>query len=203
MIRAALALHEATGEHDYLERALTWQGALDRHYANAETGGYYLSSDDAEGLVVRPNSTADEATPNPNSIAAQNLVRLALVTGQDAWRAQADRLFEGLLPLAADNLFMHLALFNALDLRLRAAEIVVAGSGPRAEALTAAALKLPYTDRVVLRARTAEALPPVHPAQAKLEAAAEPSGFICVGERCSLPITEPTALAEAVAAMRP
>ena len=44
MIRAALALHEATGEHDYLERALAWQATLDRHYANAETGGYYLTA---------------------------------------------------------------------------------------------------------------------------------------------------------------
>ena len=202
MIRAGLALHEATGEHDYLERALAWQATLDRHYVNATTGGYYLTADDAEGLVVRPNATADEATPNPNSVAAQNLVRLALVSGHDAWRQKADRLFEGLLPLAYDNFFMHLALFNALDLRLRAAEIVVAGSGPRADALTGAALKLPYTDRIVLRARSAEALPPEHPAQAKLKAAVEAAAFVCVGERCSLPVAEPAALTEAVAGMR-
>src|SRR6202035_2471710 len=64
MIRAALALHEATGESGYLERALDWQAGLDRHYANPDTGGYFLTANDAEGLVVRPNSTADEATPN-------------------------------------------------------------------------------------------------------------------------------------------
>src|SRR5262249_40889134 len=34
MIRAALTLYEATAERDYLERALSWQTALDRHYAN-------------------------------------------------------------------------------------------------------------------------------------------------------------------------
>jgi hypothetical protein len=202
MIRAALALHEATGEQGYLERALEWQATLDRHYANHATGGYFLTADDAEGLVVRPSSTADEATPNPNSIAAQNLARLALVSGQDAWRAQADKLFDGILPLAADNLFMHLALFNALDLRLRAAEVVVAGAGPQADTLAAAALKLPYLDRIVLRARAPEALPPSHPAQAKLKAVTQPSAFVCVGERCSLPVADPTALAEAVAAMR-
>jgi uncharacterized protein len=202
MIRAALALHEATGEHDYLERALAWQATLERHYANPATGGYYLTADDAEGLVVRPNSTADEATPNPNSVAAQNLVRLALVSGQEAWRAKADRLFEGVLPLAHDNFFMHLTLFNALDLRLRAAEIVIAGSGTRAAALTAAALELPHTERIVLRARSADGLPSDHPAQAKLAAATEQAAFVCVGGRCSLPVTEPAALAEAVAAMR-
>jgi hypothetical protein len=202
MVRAALALHEATGEGEYLERAATWQAGLDQHYANRATGGYFLTANDAEGLVVRPNSTADEATPNPNSLAAQNLVRLALVTGQDAWRTQADRLFDGLLPLAADNLFMHLALLDALDLRLRAAEIVVTGHGAAAQALTEAALKLDFLDRIVLRAPTAEALPPTHPAQEKIKTAAAAAAFVCVGERCSLPITEPAQLAETVKAMR-
>ena len=66
MVRAALALHEATGERPYLDQALTWQRALDRHYANPDNGGYFLTADDAEGLVVRPAATNDDATPNPN-----------------------------------------------------------------------------------------------------------------------------------------
>jgi uncharacterized protein YyaL (SSP411 family) len=202
MVRAALALHEATGERSYLERALAWQGALDRHYANGATGGYFLTADDAEGLVVRPNATADEATPNPNSIAAHNLLRLAVVSGQDAWRAQADKLFDGVIPFAASNIFMHLALFNALDLRLHAAEIVVAGEGRGADLLVAAALALPALDRIVLRAPTAEALAASHPAQEKIKATREPAAFICVGERCSLPVTEPARIAEVVKEMR-
>ena len=48
------------------------------------TGTYYLTAADAEGLVIRPASTADEATPNHNAVAAQNLIRLALLTGDDA-----------------------------------------------------------------------------------------------------------------------
>jgi uncharacterized protein YyaL (SSP411 family) len=203
MIRAALALHEATGEGAYLERVLSWQGALDRHYANPDTGGYYLTADDAEGLVVRPNSSADEATPNPNAVAAQNLVRLALCAGRDAWRAQADRLFDGLLPIANENLFMHVALLNALDLRLRAAEIVVVGSGPQAADLTAAALKAPFLERAVLRAPTPDALPEWHPAQDKIRAAPGVAAFVCVGEACSLPAASRDQLAATLASMRP
>ena len=89
MIRAALALYEATGEHAFLEQALVWQRALDRDYADTDTGTYYLTAVDAEGLVIRPASTADEATPNHNAVAAQNLVRLALLTGDDGWRAKS------------------------------------------------------------------------------------------------------------------
>ncbi|MET0631534.1 MAG: thioredoxin domain-containing protein [Xanthobacteraceae bacterium] len=202
MIRAALALHEATGEHAYLERALAWQGTLDRHYANPDSGGYFLTADDAEGLVVRPNATTDDATPNPNALAAQSLVRLATLTGQHAWREQADRLFQGVLAAAGENVFAHLALLNALDLRLRGAEIVVAGEGARANELLAAARKLPFLDRIVLRAPSAAALPASHPAQAKIAATSDAAAFVCVGETCSLPVTTPAALAEATAAMR-
>jgi uncharacterized protein YyaL (SSP411 family) len=202
MIRAALALHEATGEDGYLERALAWQATLDRHYANPENGGYFLTADDAEGLVVRPAATTDDATPNPNAVAAQNLVRLATLTGQHAWREKADRLFDGVLGSAGDNVFAHLALLNALDLRLRGAEIVVTGSGTDADALLAAARSLPYLDRVVLHARSSAALHDTHPAQAKVRATAEAAAFVCVGEACSLPVTKPGEIAAAVAAMR-
>jgi uncharacterized protein YyaL (SSP411 family) len=202
MIRAALALHEATGESGYLERALAWQAGLDRHYADPATGGYFLTASDAEGLVVRPNSTADEATPNPNGVEAQNLVRLAFYSGQDAWRRQADTLFDGLLPLANDNLFMHVGLLNALDLRLRAAEIVVVGSGPPAHELATAALKEPFLDRVVLRAPSAEALPNLHPAQDKLKSTPGVAAYVCVGETCSLPVASREQLSRTLAAMR-
>jgi uncharacterized protein YyaL (SSP411 family) len=201
MIRAALALHEATGEHAHLERALAWQATLDRHYANPDNGGYFLTADDAAGLVVRPNATTDDATPNPNAVAAQNLIRLAIFTGQHAWRDKVDRLFEGIAASAGENLFAHLALLNALDLRLRAAEVVVAGEGARANDLLAAARKLPFLDRIVLRA--SPALPASHPAQEKINAMAQSAAFICVGETCSLPVTEPDAIAAAVTAARP
>jgi len=200
MIRAALALHEATAEHAHLERALAWQATLDRHYANPDNGGYFLTADDAAGLVARPNATTDDATPNPNAVAAQNLIRLAVFTGQHAWRDKADRLFEGIAASAGENLFAHLALLNALDLRLRAAEIVVAGEGARANDLLAAARKLPFLDRIVLRA--SPALPASHPAQEKIKATAQSAAFICVGETCSLPVTEPDAVAAAVTATR-
>jgi uncharacterized protein len=198
IIRAALALYEATADRAYLDRALAWQKAFDRHYG--DPAGYFLTADDAEGLVVRPAPTHDEATPNPNALAAQNLARLAVLTGDDTWRSAADRLFDGVLPRAFANQVAHAALLNALDLRLRAAEIVVTGED--AEALFAAALKVPFLDRVVLRASSADALTPLHPARAKLATHAGPAAFVCVGERCSLPVNEPEKLGDAVAAMR-
>ncbi|HEY7665358.1 MAG TPA: thioredoxin domain-containing protein [Xanthobacteraceae bacterium] len=201
MIRAALALHEATGEQAYLERALAWQATLDRHYSNPDNGGYFLTADDARDLVVRPSATSDDATPNPNAVAAQNLIRLAVFTGQHAWRDKCDRLIDGIMASAGENIFAHLALLNAVDLRLRALEIVVTGHDQRADELFAAARKLPFLERVVLRA--SHVLPGSHPAQAQIKALAGSAAFVCAGETCSLPVTEPQALAAAAAAMAP
>ena len=181
-----------------------WPGsaALDRDYANAETGTYYLTAVDAAGLVIRPAATTDEATPNHNAVAAQNLIRLAVLAGDEAWRGKADRLIAAVAPAAAENLYMHLALLNAIDLRLRAAEIVVTGQGPGADALLAAAHARVYLDRIVRHAGSADALPPTHPAREKIAAAGEPQAFVCVGEACSLPVTDPAGLNAAIDAVR-
>jgi uncharacterized protein YyaL (SSP411 family) len=207
MIRAALALYEATGTRAYLDQALAWQHALDRDYLNSGTGTYYLTAADAEGLVIRPASTADEATPNHNAVAAQNLIRLAVLAGDDTWRSNADRLIAAIAPQVAENLYMHMALLNAIDLRMRAAEIVITGDGDRAQALLAAARALPPLARIVLHAPSADALPAAHPARVKAgpaEAAAgsEPQAFVCIGETCSLPVTDATALAAAIETMQ-
>jgi uncharacterized protein YyaL (SSP411 family) len=202
MIRAALALFETTGERAYLEQALAWQSALDRDYADAETGTYFLTAADAEGLVIRPASTADEATPNHNAVAAQNLVRLAVLAGDAQWRDKADRLIAAIAPAAAENLYMHMALLNAVDFRLRAAEIVVTGQGPQADTLLAAARRQSPLDRIVFHASSAQALPTSHPAAAKVAASCTPQAFVCVGETCSLPTTDPAGLTAMLEAMR-
>jgi hypothetical protein len=196
MIRAAIALHQAAGERNFLDYAISWTGALERHHADGETDGYFLTANDADGLIVRPAQTRDDALPNPNALMAQNLVRLALLAGDDAYRMRADRLFESLLPLAAENLFGHAALLNALDLRLRHKEIVAVGA--RAEEFARSALKLSFLNRTVLRVPDAGALPAAHPAREKIAAAPrQGAAFICVGEACSLPITEPDRLMSA------
>jgi uncharacterized protein YyaL (SSP411 family) len=197
MIRAALALCEATGDTAHLEQALRWQATLDTHYAD-EHGGYYFTADDAEGLIVRPHSTADDAIPNHDGLIAQNLVRLAALTGDSKWRDRVDALFGALLSGAAENGFGHLALLCALDLRLTGAEIVVVGEGMQADALLSAARALPHATSIVLHTPLADALPTEHPARAKADSVQSAAAFVCRNQSCSLPVTAPQALVDLV-----
>jgi uncharacterized protein YyaL (SSP411 family) len=199
MSRAALALFEVTQKRDYLDSAISWQEALERWHA--EVGkGYFLTATDAEGLVIRPHATTDDATPNHNGVIGQNLVRLAALTGERRYRDRADELLGATLPNAAANVFGHLSILNALDMRLGLAAVVIAGEGPEADKLFAAALALPFAIRSVSRARDAASLPSDHPAQAKIAATSGAAAFVCRGETCSLPVMDAEAMKELVLA---
>jgi uncharacterized protein len=97
-------------------------------------------------------------------------------------------------------MYLHASLLNGLDLRLRAVEIVAVG--PHAGRFAAAALAMPFLDRIVVRAAGSEELPPRHPARAVSLAPDATAALVCAGERCSLPVTDIGKLAQAVAAAR-
>jgi uncharacterized protein YyaL (SSP411 family) len=176
---------------------MAWQHELDARYIDVDTGSYFLTADDAEGLIVRPHATVDDATPNHCGVIAQNLVRLAHLSADPLWSQRRDALFAALLPRATDNVFGHLSLLNALDLHLAGADIVVTGEGAGAQALLAAARRLPHATTVVLHAPTPAALSPHHPARAMLDATkGEAAAFLCRGQSCSRPVTDAAALLE-------
>src|SRR3546814_3065026 len=64
MMRAALALFEATGSPDYLAQARAWGAVVESDYADAVNGGYFLTAKNAEALVARTRTAADNATPS-------------------------------------------------------------------------------------------------------------------------------------------
>ena len=203
MIKAALALYEATGERAYLDQALAWQRALDRHYANPRQWRLFphrrRRRRPGGASRRRPLTTRRRTrTPSPPPTWCGSRRSPATMPGAQ----QADRLFDGVLSAAGQNLIGHAALLNALDLRLRGAEIVVTGSGARADALLAAARNCHFSIVSCCTPRRADALPAAHPARDKIATAPQGAAFVCVGERCSLPVVDAERLVETVRAMR-
>jgi uncharacterized protein YyaL (SSP411 family) len=196
MAIAALALHEATGEVAHREDALRWTSILQDHFAD-ESGVLFMVPDSAAGLVLRPQPTHDDAVPNANGLLAEGLVRLAVLTGADP--ADADKALATLSGRARDAPFAHGSILNALDLRLNGATIVVAGQ--EREALMRAARAILYPNRTVVELLPETRLPEGHPAAAQIASAGEGAAFVCVGDHCSLPVTDPDALQARVAAL--
>lgn len=198
MAKAALALHDATGLSAYVDQAKAFAEALERHHLDPSTGAYFLTADDGDALILRPLSSHDEAVPNANGVAAETLVRLAALTGEEAFRARADRILAALSGAANRNILAHGALLNAVDTRLGLAQIVA--MGPQADAFARVARAIPFPLRVL--SEVGERVPAAALGDvmaARLAAApAEGAAFVCVGERCSLPITDPATLRASV-----
>ena len=68
MSEAALLLAETTGKSGYLRQAESWTEVLDRHYWDPEGGGYFLTADDTEQLIVGAKSAHDTAVPAGNAV---------------------------------------------------------------------------------------------------------------------------------------
>lgn len=200
MIEAALALHDATSEQHYLDRAKRWSDHLWRHYRGPETGILGMTRNDSSSLPVIPRPSHDDAVPNATGVHAGNLLRLAAKTGEANDRIRADGFLDAALSTAARAPMAHGSVLNAYDLARNGVEIVIAGTNR--EAFRKAALKLPYTTTIIIDCPDPEQLPGDHPAAAMVSRAGEGAAFICFGGRCLPPVTEPNRLAEAVTAAR-
>lgn len=202
MMRAALALFEATGEASYLDDARRWRDVLFSDFREP-SGLLAMTAKTADPLVVRPQPTNDDAVPNANGVFAEALVRLAQITGEDADEQVAIDALSRLTGFARAAPLGHTTILNALDLHLRGLTIVVSGedTDPLTQALRAAALGLPYTDRTVHVVTSGTELPTGHPARRAAPSVADPHALVCAGMRCSLPIQTPTALVEQARAM--
>lgn len=188
MMRAALALFEATSDAAYLRDAQTWRDVLLTEFLVEETGCLAMTAKNADPLVVRPQPTHDEAVPNANGVFAEALVRLAQITeASDDIRRAADTL-DRLIGVARASPLGHTSILNALDLHLRGLSVVVTGNN--AQPLYQAALQIPYSNRSVRWLRPGEELDDNHPAKAMAASGAEAQALVCAGQRCSLPVTD-------------
>ena len=202
MARAALALHEATGEQRFLNHAERWTGVLDDNYWDQERGGYHFTSADTADVIVRTKTAGDNATPAGNGVMVGVLARLFYITGKSAYREQADRIIGAFSGELNRNFFGLCTLLNQNELLQTALQAVLVGPADSAETKTLAAAvygrSLP--NRIMVNVPDGAALPPSHPAASKGMARGKPAMYLCRGTNCSLPMTDAATLNRALAA---
>jgi len=204
LCRAALALYEATSDHAYLARAQGWVAVLDRHHWDTDEGGYFFAADDTTDLIARVKTANDAAVPSGNGTMVGVLARLALLTGDDRYRRRAEEIIATFAGEVARNFFPLATLINNAELAMKPVQIVLAGApdDPGFAALRRAVYQVSLPNRVVLGVAPGEALPEGHPAHGKGLVGGRPAAYVCDGPVCSLPLTEPQALVDNLAALR-
>ncbi len=93
---ALLELYDATLEVRYLERAIDLQDETISRFWDPKGGGFFFTAPDNEALLVRSKEVYDGAIPSGNSVAMNNLVRLAHLTGKPGLHRARKRAAKGL-----------------------------------------------------------------------------------------------------------
>jgi uncharacterized protein YyaL (SSP411 family) len=192
MIRAALALHESTGDERYLEQAHRWLDTADREHWDGTAGGYFFTSSRASDLIVRTKNAHDNAVPSGNGTMAANLTRLYLLTGESRFRDRAEAVVAAFAGELQRNALPYATLVNAAELSLSGVQIAVIGH--RDDAATQALLRsvrdqsLP--NRVLQVVPPGRDFPRAHPAHGKEQKDGKPTAYVCRHMTCGLPIVD-------------
>jgi uncharacterized protein YyaL (SSP411 family) len=128
-----LAVYEATFDPQWLTASVQFAEQILRDFVDAQNGGFFDTSVEHEALITRPKDVFDNATPSGNSVAADVLSRLSILTDRADFRDAA----EGVLRLLRDAIERYPLGFaralNALDFLLdQPREVAIVGSDVRA-----------------------------------------------------------------------
>jgi uncharacterized protein YyaL (SSP411 family) len=201
MSRAGLVLLEATGDVAYLAQAERWVGLVEQYYGEPGKAGYFFAASDTPGLIVRNRTANDNPTPSGNGVMVEVLARLWLLTGKDAYYHAADAVVTAFSGELARNVFPLSTLLNASEFLFTPVQVVLVGDRdePRAAEMLRAMAQVSVPNRVIQTVAPGESLPDGHPARDKPQQDGAATVYVCRGQSCSLPITEPHALAAALA----
>jgi uncharacterized protein YyaL (SSP411 family) len=194
-------LYQAGFEIDHLIFADKLAAEMLGKFAD-EQGGLFQTLADQSDLLVRQKESHDGAIPSGNSVAAQALSRLALLTGKDEYRVAAEKIFAAFAREVEGNPRGFHNLINAYDFASgKPDEIAFVGElgSDDLEVLLAEVHNHFHPNKVLA------ALSPGSKSSSKVQKMIpllrerglvdnRATAYVCHNFACRLPVTDPTAL---------
>jgi uncharacterized protein YyaL (SSP411 family) len=202
-VLALLDGYETTLDPRYFNAAQKTIDLAIARYGDAKDGGFFDRPSDAApmgGLDVRRKPFQDSPTPGANSVAAIALVRMHAFTGDDRYRAFAQKTLEAFASIAPQyGLFAATYGLAATLFAHHPIQVVITGpaNDPIAPSLEAAVHRVfrfgksvlrvtPETPQLRLAGALRETLPHLPPGK--------PLAVVCSGQTCFPPTSEPAQL---------
>ncbi|HEX2140649.1 MAG TPA: thioredoxin domain-containing protein [Candidatus Limnocylindria bacterium] len=199
-----LAAHAALGRSEDLVLAAALMDRLVADFWDESSGTLFDTGPEHERTLARPRSMVDGATPSANAVAADVLLRLALLTGE----ADHDRRARSILRAVAPALDRQPAAFGrmlaAADRALApAVDAVIAGSpSDRAALELRRAAARPFAPDLVIAALEPDGqLSSLPLFEGKSARDGKPTAYVCRGYTCDEPTSDPGRVADQVAAL--
>ncbi len=202
MTRASLSLYEQTSDERYLDYACAWTASLDRRFWDSSEGGYFFTADDAEALIVRTKTVTDNAVPAGNAVMLENLHNLFQATGDPDYQARIQALIGAFATTVATNPIGCATFVNNFDTLSKGLQIIIMGDRPADDttALLNAINEHSLPGRIVEVVNSEADLVLQHPAKGKTRQDGKATAYVCQGQTCSLPLTDPSDLSVELAA---
>ncbi len=180
-----------------LEWAVALIEAALEHFEDREAGGFWFTANDAEPLIHRAKSFADEALPSANGIAARVLIRLGHLLGEPRYLDAAQRTLRAASASIANHPPLHASLLDALEELIYPPETVIVRGSASVVAVWRDQLARLYAPRRKVFAIAADVagLPPALASKVPVGAAI---AYVCRGSTCAAPLDSFTALVGAL-----
>jgi uncharacterized protein YyaL (SSP411 family) len=197
LVDAILELAEVRFDAEELTFAAQLLEVVLAEFSDSESGGFFFTSADHEALIARPKALGDDALPAGNAVAAQVLLRMGWLLGEERYLRAAEGALRAVWRALEQQPQSHAATLIALEEFLHPPEIVIL-RGPAAEIERwREQLHGVWTPRRMVLAipDTATDLPQA--------LASKPPGkgavaYLCRGSVCSAPIVDPELLIAAL-----
>ena len=196
-LEGLVTLYVAGLDSRWIERAKELATTMIGEFWDEGEGGFFLSGRSGEQLISKLKNPADEALPSANAIAAQALLKLGRLTGEETYIRKTEETFKsfsGMMersPVGFTGLLSAMSAFN-----LPPVEVVFAG--PRDHSSFDEMWKTLHTDyrpnKVTLwneKESTGDLLPL---AEGKTAEKGEPTVYLCQKNTCHAPVQTGKAL---------
>jgi uncharacterized protein YyaL (SSP411 family) len=199
LIQALLDLSRADGNPRWVASALVVADELRARFYDEKTRELFFSPRGDATLVFRPTSDGDGATPAGAGLAVLALLRLVELTGRADLREVADAVLERESPVASRAPLYLPTLTRAAALHesgLGLALVLGSPDDARTQALAARARRLlgPEDAVVIVPPGETPAWLSAELLEGRSQRGGAPTTYLCRGQVCGLPATDPEAL---------
>jgi uncharacterized protein YyaL (SSP411 family) len=190
-VRALIALYEATFDLRWLGEASRLARLMIDQFADLKLGGFFQTGIDHEQLVVRRKDLIDNAVPSGNALAAEALLRLGVLVGNNDYRSAAVHICAAMKEAMArqpTGFGRLLGVLNALLSPSQEVAIVGDPADPATQALVRE-VRRRYLPNTVLAVKhpDEESILPVFEGRKLVNGVA--TVYVCENYTCKLPVT--------------
>jgi uncharacterized protein YyaL (SSP411 family) len=196
LVAGLLDLYEASFESHWLREALQLTGAMTELFWDEADGGFFSNLTSELELAVAIKDAYDGPIPSGNSVAAQNILRLAALTDNEELKKRAETIFRAFRATLEQSPLEHTQMLCAVAFDLSSPAQVVLASRDREEA-QAFAVELgrhfmphnvvAFSQPGITEAEHPELTPLI---SGKVAIEGKPTVYICENYTCKAPITD-------------